>query len=224
VTDADREALERVLRPGQRLADLPPFTDVEPPAESLSRAEDGPPRLLTVAMMRPGDKLASFRALAEALSRLVDRPWVLDIVGDGEVRGAVEDLFGAFGGRVAFHGRLDAGALGAFYARADLFLWPAVNEAYGMVLLEAQAYGCPVVAGRNGGVSSVVRHGETGLLAPGGDPAAFAEAVAALLGDGALRRRLGAAARRFVRDERSLAQAAERLRGALMPLVERPGP
>ena len=218
MTDADRDALQRALRPGQRLADLPPFTDVEPPAESPFRAENGPPRLLTVAMMRPGDKLASFRVLAEALARLGGL-WVLDIIGDGEARGEVESLFRPFGERVALHGRLDAAALGAFYARADLFLWPAVNEAYGMVLLEAQAHGCPVVAGRNGGVASVVRHGETGLLSPGRDAAAFADAVATLFGDAPLRRRLGAAARRFVRDERGLAQAAGRLRGALLPLV-----
>jgi glycosyltransferase involved in cell wall biosynthesis len=220
MTDADREGLERALRPGQRLADLPPFTDVEPPpAERLSRAEDGPPRLLAVAMMRPGDKLASFRALAEALTRLADRPWTLDIVGDGEARGEVEGLFRPFGRRAVLRGRLDAAALGIFYAQADLFLWPAVNEAYGMVLLEAQAHGCPVVAGRNGGVSSVVLHGETGLLSSGGDAAAFTAAVLTLLKDGTLRRRLGAAARRFVREERGLAQAAERLRGALLPLV-----
>lgn len=219
MTEADREALERALRPGQALVALPPFTDAEPPFDALRPAEDGPPRLLAVAMMRPGDKLASYRILAEALTRLADRPWRLDIVGDGEAREEVERLFRPLAGRVVFRGRLDGAALAAAYAVADLFVWPAVREAYGMVLLEAQAHGCPVAAGRDGGVASVVRHGETGLLSPAGDAAAFADAVATLLDNRSLRRRLGAEARRFVREERGLAGAAERLRGALLPLL-----
>ena len=61
-----------------------------------------------------------------------------------------------------------------------------------MALLEAQAAGLPVVAGRSGGVPSVVADGETGLLAPEGDAAAFAEAVGALLADPERRARDGA--------------------------------
>ena len=63
----------------------------------------------------------------------------------------------------------------------DLYLWPAINEAYGMAFLEAQAAGLPVVAGRTGGVPAVVADGVTGLLTPIGDAAAFAGAVARLL-------------------------------------------
>jgi glycosyltransferase involved in cell wall biosynthesis len=62
-------------------------------------------------------------------------------------------------------------------------VWPAINEAYGMALLEAQSAGMPVVAGRTGGVPDIVRDGVTGLLTPIGDEAAFAEAVASLLTD-----------------------------------------
>ena len=218
MTGADREAIERALRPGQAIGDLPPFTKMVGPPGTSRRADRGTPRLLTVAMMRPGDKLASFRILAEALLRLGDRPWTLDVVGDGDAREKVEDLFRSMAGRITFHGRLEASALPAFYEGADLFLWPAVNEAYGMVFLEAQAHGCPVVAGLHGGVASVVRHGETGLLTRG-DPAAFADAISTLLDDEA-RRGLGAAAARFVRDERSLSRAAERLRAALGPFVQ----
>ena len=219
MTDTDREALERALRSGQALLALPPFTDADPPPDAPPPAEDGPPRLLAVAMMRPGDKLASYRILADALSRLAGRPWRLEIVGDGEARGEIEQAFRPLAGRIAFRGRLDGAALAAAYAGADLLVWPAVREAYGMVLLEAQAHGCPVAAGRDGGVASVVRHGETGLLSPAGDAAAFAGSVATLLDDRSLRLRLGAEARRFVREERGLAGAAERLRGALLPLL-----
>ena len=65
----------------------------------------------------------------------------------------------------------------SFYWACDLFVWPALNEAYGMALLEAQASGLPVVAGQGGGVADVVRHGESGLLVKAGDSAAFANAV-----------------------------------------------
>ena len=60
-------------------------------------------------------------------------------------------------------------------------VWPAVNEAYGIALLEAQAAGLPVAAGRTGGVPDVVRDGRTGALCPVGEPVAFAETVARLL-------------------------------------------
>ena len=62
-------------------------------------------------------------------------------------------------------------------AAADLYLWPAINEAYGMAFLEAQAAGLPVIAGRTGGVPAVVAADETGLLTPVGDAHAFAAAV-----------------------------------------------
>ncbi len=92
-----------------------------------------------------------------------------------------------------------------------------------MVLLEAQALGCPVLAGAYGGVASVVKHGETGLLTPPGDIAAFADALSALLQDRGRRQGLGDAAQGFVRQERDLEQAALRLRNALEPLTARVG-
>lgn len=213
MTANDREALERLTRPGQRLVDLPPFLDVRPAVVRPERV--GAPRLLVVAMMRPGDKLASYRLLAEALSRIGGAAWGLDVVGDGPERAAVEDAFRDLGDRVAFHGALAGEALDQLYAAADLLVWPAVNEAYGMALLEAQAAGCPVVAGGYGGVRDALRDGVTGIVTPPGDPAAFGDAVAALLADPDRRRVMGLAARLFVAEERSLANAAAVLREAL---------
>jgi glycosyltransferase involved in cell wall biosynthesis len=87
------------------------------------------------------------------------------------------------------------------------------------VLLEAQAMGCPVLAGAYGGVASVVKHNETGIVTQPGDIVAFADALSALLQDRDRLRGLGANALRFVRQERDLDHAALRLRHALEPLT-----
>jgi glycosyltransferase involved in cell wall biosynthesis len=221
MTARDRIALEAARPARQVLVDLPPFLD---PAEwgnpPIMARPAGIPRLLTVAMMREGDKLASYRILAAALARIGHLAWTLDIVGDGEARGEIGNLFGPFGPRIRFHGQMEAGhALRALYERADLFVWPAVNEAYGMVLLEAQLFGCPIVAGDYGGVASVMKHDETGLLAPPGDIHAFAQAVAGLIGDRDRRLRFGEAAYVFIHRERGLDRAGARLHDALSALV-----
>ncbi|MEH3148369.1 MAG: glycosyltransferase family 4 protein [Methylobacterium frigidaeris] len=223
-TAHDRESLEAARLPGQRLIDLPPFLDpaawprVPRPAPATSGVREPPLRLVCVAMMRPGDKLASYRLLADALARL-GGSWTLDVAGDGPAAAEVAGLLAPFGDRVRIHGALAPAALAALYAESDLLVWPAVNEAYGMALLEAQGQGCPVVAGGYGGVPDVVRHGRTGLVAPPGDAAALAAAVAALADDPARRAAMAAEAVTFAREERGLARAAVVLREVLAPLV-----
>jgi glycosyltransferase involved in cell wall biosynthesis len=221
MTAADREALERHRPSRQRIVDLPPFlaADALEP-DAAQPPSSGLARLLTVAMMRHGDKLESYRLLADSLDMVKERAWTLDVVGDGPARSDVEALFRPFGERISFHGRIDEPtALAAHYAAADLLVWPAVNEAYGMVLLEAQAMGCPIVAGGYGGVASAMRPGRTGLMPAAGNVVEFARDLAALIDDPARRAEMGEAARLFVRAERNLDGAAAILRGALAPLI-----
>ena len=101
-------------------------------------------------------------------------------------------------------------------------VWPAVNEAYGMALLEAQAAGLPVVAGRTGGVPDVVRDGVGGLLTPVGDAVAFAAAVEALLRDPDRRRAMGDAARRVAAEDHDFSTAVRDL-DALVRRIARTG-
>ncbi|MFC5067618.1 glycosyltransferase family 4 protein [Flaviflagellibacter deserti] len=210
LTENDREVLERYVRE-DKIADLKPFID--PGAWALGvhkEASTGPVRLLTVAMMRERAKLSSYRILAEALRLAAGRAWTLDIVGDGPVRADVEWSFAEFGGRVRFHGTLaDRADLGQVYRAADLFVWPAVDEAFGAVFLEAAAHGVPSVAGAYGGVPDVVMDGETGLLTAPGDVEAFGRAIIRLIDDAALRESLGKAAARFVGEERTIQAAAD---------------
>jgi glycosyltransferase involved in cell wall biosynthesis len=211
---ADRDGVLPLLRTPQRWIALPPFLDAQ--AYPARQPHDGAaPRLIAVAMMRPGDKLLSYRLLGTALARLRDLDWSLDIVGDGPARAAVARALAPLGERVRWHGRLGEGAVAAALAAADLFVWPAINEAFGMALLEAQASGLPVVAGASGGVGGIVAAGESGLLVPPGDAAAFAAAVRHLIRDGAARARMAAAARAKVRREHDLPAAAARLAAAL---------
>jgi glycosyltransferase involved in cell wall biosynthesis len=217
-TAEDREGLERLVAP-DRLADLAPFIDAEP-MPATQGEPNGPVRLITVAMMRSGAKLASYEMLARALVLFLDVPWTLDVVGDGPECPAVTAAFAHVpADRIHWAGELDAPAVAARLAAADLFVWPGTNEAYGMAYLEAQAAGLPVVAQATAGVPTVVRHGATGLLTPPGDDAAYAAAIARLITDPPLRHRLGRAARKFVLEERSLPAAATHLHRLLSPLL-----
>jgi glycogen synthase len=165
-----------------------------------------------VAMMRPGDKLASYRLLAKALGPLQHSAWQLIIVGAGPARGEVEGAFAwARPGQIHFAGEIRDEDLPGLYAACDLLAWPAINEAYGMALLEAQASGLPVVAGASGGVPGIVGDGETGILTPPGDTAAFTAALGRLVCDPALRRDMARRARRKVEAEHGIDGAADRL-------------
>jgi D-inositol-3-phosphate glycosyltransferase len=84
--------------------------------------------------------------------------------------------------------------LADFYAAADVVLVPSRSESFGLVALEAQACGTPVVAADVGGLRYVVDHGRTGFLVPGRDPEAYAEAMLRLLRDRRAARRMGHAA------------------------------
>lgn len=222
---ADDGGLRPWLAEPARLHHLAPFLDPASFAAAwtarsthratLARAHDldsTQPWLVAVAMMRTGDKLRSYTLLAEALKQITEHRWQLAVAGDGPARAQVEEILSPLGrDRIRFVGRLDETALPGFYAAADLYVWPAVREAFGMALLEAQAAGCPVVAGAEGGVPGIVHDGETGLLAPPGDARAFAHAIARMLGDADLRRRMGADAARRAMADHGIEGAAQAL-------------
>lgn len=193
----------------QRLHLLPPFIDTARFEPRRSRAASGPLRLLAVGMMRPGNKEDCYRLLAGAMRRLADVDLHLTIVGDGPRRATILPLFDP--SRTTFLGVREAGDMPAIYAAHDVFVWPAVNEPYGFVFLEAQAAGLPVVGAHVRGVPDIVADGETGLLPPPGDAAAFAGAIRRLAGDRGLLARMGEAAARRVRAENDIAVAAPRL-------------
>jgi glycosyltransferase involved in cell wall biosynthesis len=218
----DMACVRPLIADPARLQAMPPFLDADPYAKAAARRLDSRARIaaahgldgavawvLAVAMMRDGDKLSSYQLLARALATLAVRPWRLLVVGDGPAREQVEAAFSTLDpGRAVFLGALPGNQLPDLYAAADLMAWPAAGEAFGMAILEAQATGLPVVAGRVRGVPDIVRDGETGILTPPGDVAAFAAAVGALLSHDDRRRAMGEAAMARVRAGHGLPAAA----------------
>jgi len=180
------------------------------------RLQPGIPLLICVAMMRSQTKLASYALLAEALKKIEDRPWQLLIVGDGEACAEVHTLFRGFTrSRVIFAGRQRGRRLAHCLGLADLFVWPAIDEAWGMVFMEAAAAGLPCIAGDTGGVAQVVAHENSGLLVPVGNAGAFASALARLLDDPASRKALATAAAAKALAEHDVKVAAVQLKGIL---------
>ena len=119
------------------------------------------------------------------------------------------------------HGRYIPGELNFGVSSADMFLWPGVGEAYGMVYLEAQAQGCPVLAEDRPGVRDVVRDG--GWLVAPEDPPAFAMAIETLMNDDKARLAAGRRARRQIAADHLLDAARTSLKTGLGPLIGRRG-
>lgn len=220
-TARDRVGIEEGCHGHAPLADLPPFLAASPlsPPRRV-RPASAPLRLVTVAMMRPGDKLASYRILADALSQLGDVGWHLSVIGDGAARADVEQAFARVpSDRLTWCGAQPASRVAASLDTSDVLVWPGRGEAYGLAYLEAASRGVPAVAMRTAGVPAVVVDGHTGLLTADGDAAAFASAIRRLSSDRALLAALGPRAFAFVHETRSLDAAAAILRSALIPIV-----
>lgn len=217
-TDRDAEGVAKLVRP-ERLAILPPFADFSE-LNAVPQPIDigGTVELLAIAMMLKGNKLESFRLLAEGLRRLKSRNWQLTIVGDGPVRDEVQTMFNGLD-QVRFAGQMDATGVAGYLANSDVLVWPGYREAFGLAYLEAQGAGLPIVAMRSGGVEAVVMDGKTGLLVEEGNVAQFASAVDELIEDTDMRKDMGKQAQAFARGERGLARASARLDELLQGVV-----
>jgi glycosyltransferase involved in cell wall biosynthesis len=208
-TKRDCDGLTAVA-PSARFGSIAPFIDTSG-YEGLSRSGSGN-RLITVAMMRKGDKFESYRMLAAALQMVVDIPWSLTIAGGGKLHAEVKELFSPFAAdRIAWMGEVPPDAVPVLLANADIYVWPGCGEAYGLAYLEAQAAGLPVIAQNTAGVPEVVTNGVTGLLTPEEDVAAFAAAIRHLLANRDMRLAMSSSARGKVFAEHSLPTAAHRL-------------
>ena len=228
MTRLDGNCLRDLLGGRDKLIHLPPFvetknlvSDAEQGREIMSRFGASPDRftLLSVAMMRPGDKFNSYTQLAEMLTYLKHQDWQLVVVGDGDSALEVKALFAKFGDRIVYTGLQQGTALQAIYSAADLYVWPACGEAFGMAFLEAGRLGTPAIAGQIRGVPDVVEDGVSGILVDEADMQEMARQVDHMMDNSDQLKRMSVSAQDFVFKERSLQHAAEILKTHLWGLV-----
>ena len=143
----------------------------------------------------------------------------LVLVGDGKLRTSIEE-------RIEEHGLSDAVHVLGFrhdavdlVGAADLMLMPSFIEGMPGVILEAMVRAVPVVASDVGGIGEVVLAGQTGLLGDPYRPGEFAAAVTGLLDDTAYRAQLGAAARAFVLESKTIEKISAAFADAYRDLV-----
>ncbi|HER27091.1 MAG TPA: glycosyltransferase [Rhodospirillales bacterium] len=234
LNENDNGCLLPLLQNPDRLVSLKPFIDTQPfalaadnrAARRQKLAADlgldaDVPWLVVAAMMRGDQKLKSYRVLATALARLGHLPWRLLVVGDGAARDQVGHALAKIADRTVWLGQRPHTDLPTIFAAADLYVWPAIKESFGLAFLEAQAAGLPVVGGKSGGVAGVVEHGQSGFLVAEGDSAAFAEAVAQLLTDQAKRQAMGLLAQKRTLQEHGLEGAIKGLDQAIGAMMKR---
>jgi D-inositol-3-phosphate glycosyltransferase len=158
------------------------------------------------------EPLKGAQILLDAAARLRSRSDFSDlavvIAGDDSGDGADHDRGGersrlerharriGLGDHVRFVGAVPHEQLAMYYAMADVCVVPSLTESFGLVALEAQALGTPVVAASVGGLREVVEDGVTGFLVDGHDPEDYARAIADVLDDPARKAEMGEEARR----------------------------
>ncbi len=150
-------------------------------------------------------KIKGLVSLVEAMEGVVREhsSATLYLVGndDGE-RQRLEERTRSLGlaGNVTFTGGVTNDEVLAYMAAADMIALPSLSEGFPNVLIEAMAYGLPIVCTNVDGLPEIVREGENGFLVPPGDPEALAQKISLFLRDEGLRSTIGANNRERVKD------------------------
>jgi len=197
---------------------------IRPAFLELARERQKPPlsaefprgrTVLTVGRWAANERYKGADALIRAVADL--RAAIADIqlvaVGSGDDLPRLHALAAELKveNRVHFLEKLSDEEVAACYAHADVFALPSTGEGFGLVFLEAMAFGKPVVGVAAGGVTDIVRDGENGFLVPPGDAQRLSNALRMLLEDASLRARFGAAGAEMVRREYSFEAFHSRL-------------
>jgi glycosyltransferase involved in cell wall biosynthesis len=125
--------------------------------DRLSQGHPEAPLLLYVGRLSPEKEIDRIKPILQSIPNAR-----LALIGGGPTREALENHFA--GTATNFVGYLQGKELGSAYASADAFIFPSRTETLGLVLLEAMAAGCPVVAARSGGIPDIVTDGINGFL------------------------------------------------------------
>ncbi|MBS0481113.1 MAG: glycosyltransferase family 4 protein [Proteobacteria bacterium] len=191
------------------------------PAVLPARRNEGSeaaPRIVCVGRLSPEKGQAGLIAQIAALhARGIN--CTLDLVGDGPQRGFLDGLVARYGlkSSVRFLGRLAEPETLDAIAGADLLVVPSFMEGLPVVLMEAMALRVPVISSQVAGIPELVQDGVTGLLYPPSDWDAMGNAIARLIADPALAKRLADAAHQKVMAEFAIDVAVAPLRGHFRP-------
>ena len=179
---------------------------VDLPERQAETMQNGRPTVLTIARMEDRYKGhdVMVRAMSLVTARVPDAQWV--VIGDGPLRAAIAELARSAGlgeEAIRFLGAVSDEERNAWLDRADVFAMPSrmpaggfAGEGFGIVYLEANAHGCPAVAGKVGGAIDAVVDEETGLLVDPEDHIAVGNALVELLQNPSRRQEMGAAGAR----------------------------
>jgi glycosyltransferase involved in cell wall biosynthesis len=210
VSDALREKAVALGYPAERTLTHYNGVDLDRFRPGAARREEG----LVLHVARLVEKKGS-AALIAALAGVAGARLV--VIGEGPLRGALEGQAQAAGVDAQFLGALPADEVASWMRRAALLAAPSVTagdgDAEGLpnVVVEAAASGLPIVATVHSGIPEAVTDGETGFLVREGDVAALVARIGALLGSEAMRREMGAAARRLAEERFDRVQLTARL-------------
>jgi phosphatidylinositol alpha-1,6-mannosyltransferase len=155
------------------------------------------------------------RAMPQLMNSVPDVRLVL--VGNGDDLPRLKDLVAelSLGASVRFYDRLSREQLAACYAHADVFALPSTGEGFGIVFLEAMAFGLPVVGAAVGGVTDIIKDGVNGRLVPGKDIATLVQTLDQLLRDQEMRATLGKKGAEIVREKYQFQAFERRVEGLL---------
>ncbi len=184
---------------------------------------DSEPVIFSAAMFRPDVKTRGLEWVIRVCGELWRKghQFQLVIAGDGKEKKTLQNLAtDQIPGRVRFVGQISRRELYRFYSAADVFVFPGIGESLGLVFLEAQACGLPVVAFDNAGVPEAVQDQKTGFLLPMYEMEPFVEAVKRLMVDKNLREQMGLAAKSYVREFHDLNKNYQALELSLNAIVK----
>jgi len=184
------------------------------------------PVVLSAAMFRPDVKTQGISLVIRVCGELFRKGlrFYLVIAGEGRERNRLLQLAKEhLPDRVRFVGKIPRNEMYRFYSAGDIFAFPGIRESLGMVFLEAQSCGIPVVAFANGGIPEVVRDGETGFLVPLYDSDRFAKAIEFLLTKRDIRQKMGQTAQVHVRESHDINRNYQEMKKVLEDIVIRKG-
>ncbi len=186
---------------------------IEPKLAIAPRSHTG--KGLNILFVGRFDHVKGLPILLDAFAILADRNknLHLNLVGDGPERPALEAIIQAknLPERVTFHGYRSQAELHDFYAEADVFVMTSFAEGIPVVLMEAMAFGVPVVAPRITGIPELVTDGVNGLLTTPGDVNCLVARIESILNDAEQRNRFAVEGRKIVKKEFNLKIETTRL-------------